>query len=180
MNKAHGTGKQDTGWLPTRREAFVGTIVFASGIVGNLFSEWLKAYWATDNDLMKAEVLEVRAKVVATIDGDRRPKTAIDCEAAIETLQQYRSLYHSEQAIALLDDGIEKLRFAKIGFDSIEIDKEFNEAVSKFLEGAGPNDKFSEDLKKALEQSNKRTDYSASVTRNIIDGAIAIGKTPLR
>lgn len=180
MDQAQGAGKQGVGWLPTRREAFVGTIFFVSGIVGNLASEWVKAHWETDNDLMKAEVLEVRAKVVATIDGDRRPKTAQDCETAIETLQQYRSLYHSEQAIALLDDGIEKLRFAKLGFDSIEIDKRFNEAASKFLERTGPDDKGAEDLMKALAQSNERAGYSAAFARDAIDGAIAIGKTPLR
>jgi hypothetical protein len=154
-------------------------IVFISGIGGNLATEFVKNNWETSSDVMKTELVEVRAKVAATIDGPNAPKTLQQIKDAIAELLRFLDIYHSAEAQAVLKTGIQQLQVAEINLENAASDAEFETAVKSLIAGSKDPTAANDAWGSLLTKSGKRQNQAiAKAAQAILTAQMAAGQSP--
>ncbi|GLS20155.1 hypothetical protein GCM10007874_31720 [Labrys miyagiensis] len=100
----------------TKLSAMIATISFLAGLGGGILTEYAKASWAAQDQVMEDEVKEVRARISGYIDGAAKPQSEEDCQQLITTLTTYEKVYRSNQAQTLLKQGILIIQDAETNF----------------------------------------------------------------
>ncbi|MDZ5453895.1 hypothetical protein [Labrys sp. ZIDIC5] len=114
----------------------VGVVTFLSGIGGNLATEYFKTTAEANADVMKVEIVEVRSKISATIDGSNVPKSEQDCTKAIEILTSYLDIYTSDAARSIIRLGIARLENVRLAMSNAQSEAKIADIFAKLRTAA--------------------------------------------